>query len=84
MARSLARFEMEKINNMPYASIDSANSPNYEGYNYALNRTVSFAQGGAGSPESLKKIIVSVKKTVSSAELISLVTYLASNVSYGI
>lgn len=82
-AISLARFEMEKVNNMGYTSIVSAN-PIYPGYNYDLTRIVTYAQGNDASSESLKKIIVTVTKSGSSEALGSLITYIAKNVSYGL
>jgi prepilin-type N-terminal cleavage/methylation domain-containing protein len=82
-AVNLARFEMEKVNNMNYANISSVTVPNYEGYNFDVTRTVAFVQGNAGSLESLKQIRVEVKNAGSSAVLFSLITYLAKNVSYG-
>lgn len=82
-AVNLARFEMEKVNNMAYANISSVTIPNYEGYGFDVTRTVTFVQGNAGSLESLKQIRVEVKNAGSSAVLFNLVTYLAKNVSYG-
>lgn len=84
LARELARFEMEKVNNTSYAGISSANTSNYEGYTFDIVRTVTYAQGNAGSAESLKKIVVDAKKSGSAAILASLITYIAKNVGYGI
>lgn len=84
LARELARFEMEKVNNTSYASISSANTSNYEGYTFDITRTVTYAQGDASSTESLKKIVVDVKKSGSAAILVSLMTYIAKNVGYGL
>jgi prepilin-type N-terminal cleavage/methylation domain-containing protein len=83
-ALNLARLEMEKVNNMSYANINSANFTNYEGYSYDLTRTVAYQYGNASSTESTKKVTVEVKKAGTSAVLISLVTYLAKNISYGL
>lgn len=83
-AQNLARLEMEKINNMSYAGIVSANFSNYEGYPYDLTRSVSFAAGDGASAESLKKISVDVRKTGSPAVIAAAVTYVAKNVGYGI
>ena len=82
-ARQLARFEMEKVNNMGYTSINSDSSV-YAGYDYDVTRTVTYRYGSEGSDESLKKITVEVNKSGSAEVLVSLVTYLAKNVSYGL
>ncbi len=79
-AINLARFEMEKVNNLAYASISSASLPNYNGYAYDVTRTVAYAQGNAGSTESLKQITVSVTQAGSATVLASLTTYIAKNV----
>ena len=81
MAVNLGRFEMEKVNNMTFNSILSANSI-YPGYNYDVPRTVTvlFVQGN----ESLKKIQVDVKKAGSATVIVSFVTYIARNVLYGL
>ena len=80
-AMNLARFEMEKVNNMNYAIIGSGNS-SMGGYD--IIRTMSYAQGDAFSLESVKRIQVDVQKTGSPAVLSSLVTHLVKNVNYGI
>ena len=79
-ALNLARFEMEKVNNLPYANIVTASFSNYQGYAYDVTRTVAYAQGNAGSTESLKQITVSVTQTGSATVLDSLTTYIAKNV----
>lgn len=84
MAQNLARFEMEKINNMNYANVTSANASNYQGYKYDLARTVTYVQGNGSSAESLKKIKVDVTKSNSTKVIASLTTYLVKNVVYGI
>lgn len=84
MAVNLCRFEMEKVNNSGYADIVSAGFSNYEGHSYDVARIVSYVEGNAASQESLKKIVVEVKKTGSSAVLIRLVTYITKNVGYGV
>lgn len=80
-AMNLARFEMEKVNNMDYANIGN-NSSSDDGYD--IIRTVTYAQGDAFSLESVKQVRVDVTKTGSPAVLFNLVTYLAKNVNYGI
>jgi prepilin-type N-terminal cleavage/methylation domain-containing protein len=77
---NLARFEMEKVNNLAYASIVTASFSSYQGYAYDVTRTVAFAQGNAGSAESLKQITVSVTQTGSAVVVASLTTYIAKNV----
>ena len=84
MTMHLARFEMEKVNNMDYASISNASISNYEGYSYDITRTVTFVQGDASSPESLKQVTVDVTQAGGSTVLFSLVTYVAKNMAYGI
>lgn len=84
IALNLARFEMEKVNNLSYASITSTSFSNYQGYAYDIDRTIVYVLGGAGSAESLKSITVSVKKAGSAAVLVSLVTYIAKNITYGL
>ena len=54
----LVRLEMEELFTMDYDNIDSAVFPQYKGYPYDLNRTVSYVAGDAFSSESLKKIEV--------------------------
>jgi len=86
MARNLARFEMEKINNTAYDRIEIGNflSPDYPDYNYDVTRIVAYAQGDANSKESLKKITISVTKSNDTQIVAILITYLAKNVSYGL
>lgn len=83
-ALNLARLEMEQVLNTSYASINSASFNNYQGYAYNLNRTVTYAQGNAGSAESLKLIIISVTKAGSATVLVTLKTYIAKNVTLGL
>jgi len=84
MAADLARREMERVKNMAYANVVSASFLNYQGYNYDITMTVSFAQGTALTPESLKLVRVDVRKSGSATVIFSLVTYLARNVIYGV
>ena len=83
-AVNLARLEMEKVNNLSYGNIISASFSPYSGTNYDVTRTVTYAQGGAATPESMKKIVVEVKPAGGTDVLASLVTYLTKNVTYGI
>ena len=82
-AHQLVRLEMEKAINTNYTTLASANYSNYQGYNYDVVRTVSYVQGSDISSESLKKVIVDVKKAGSATVLASLSTYIAKNMSYG-
>ncbi len=84
LAVNLARFEMEKVNNLSYNNIASVSSPNYQGYNYDISRIVTYVQGNDLSPESMKKILVEARKAGQSTVLVSLVTYLTKNVAYGL
>lgn len=84
LARNLARFEMEVVNNTNYPSIASASYSNYQGYDFDVTRTVTFVQGTDASAESLKKITVSVTRHDSATVLVNLITYIAKNVSYGL
>jgi prepilin-type N-terminal cleavage/methylation domain-containing protein len=83
-ALNLARFEMERVNNLAYAGITSASFPNYQGYPYDVNRSVTYAQGNDSSLESLKQVTVNVTPAGSSTVLVSLTVYIAKNVSYGL
>ena len=86
MEENLAGFELEKVNNMAYATINAGTVTvsNYQGYAYDVSTTVSFVQGNAGSAESLKKIQVDVKESGSAKVNASLTTYLAKGVDHGI
>ncbi|OGX08688.1 MAG: hypothetical protein A2Z88_11525 [Omnitrophica WOR_2 bacterium GWA2_47_8] len=81
-AANFARVEMERIRNLPYASVVTANFPNYLASGYDVARTVTFVAGNAGSAESLKQVSVTVSKGGPALE--TLITYLARNVGYGI
>jgi len=84
MALNLARYEIEVVNNLAYTSILDASYLNYQGYNYDVTRTVTYAQGSAVTAESMKKITVNVMKSGSAQTIVSLMTYVARNVSYGL
>ncbi|MBU0548187.1 MAG: type II secretion system GspH family protein [Candidatus Omnitrophica bacterium] len=83
-ALNLARFDMEQVFNTAYASVSSASFSNYQGYAYNLSRTVTYAYGDAGTPESLKLISVSVTKAGSGVVLVTLKSYIAKNVTLGL
>ena len=93
VAWNLARWDMDRVNKMiasasptsAYdASVVSAGFSNYQGYNYDVTRTVTYAQGSGATTERLKKIQVDVKKSGQTEVIASLVTYLARNVAYGL
>lgn len=84
IANNLARFEMEAVNNLAYADIVSANFTNYQGYSYDIVRTVNYAQGSGSAAESLKRVVVQVRKSGDPTILVSLVTYIARNVRFGL
>lgn len=83
-SRNIGRFELERILNTPYANIASASFSNYSGYGYDVISTVSYLQGNNGSAESLKKIVVDVRKAGEPTVFATLVTYVAKNVNYGL
>ena len=85
---NLARFEIEKVSNLVYATVTTGtfNFPNYNGYNYDVTRTVSYVPGTGtdASTENLKLVKVDAKKAGSATVLVSLQTYLVKNVTYGL
>lgn len=83
---SLARLEMEKVNNIAYASLatGTTNFSNYQGYPYNVQRTVAYVFGDNAAVESLKSIIVTVTRAVDSTTVLTLRTYRAKNVAYGL
>jgi prepilin-type N-terminal cleavage/methylation domain-containing protein len=84
IAFSLARCDMEVVNNTAYNTLASASVANYQGYSYDLTRTVSYVYGSVISAESLKKITLQVRRAGGAMVLASLVTYRAKNISYGL
>jgi prepilin-type N-terminal cleavage/methylation domain-containing protein len=84
MALNLARMDMEQVLNTAYASVNSASFSNYQGYAYDLSRTVTYAQGNAGTPESLKLVSISVTKAGSGTVLVTIKTYIAKNITLGL
>jgi len=81
---NLGRLEMETVQNTPYANVTTTSFSGYKGYGYDLDRTVTYAQGNAGTAESVKLVSINVKKGGTSTVLANLVTYLVKNVSYGL
>ena len=84
MAVDLARFEMEKVNNLAFANIINYTNTTYDGYNYTVNRVVNYAQGSGATAESLKQINVTVTKSGNSIVLANITTYIAKNINYGL
>ena len=85
ITRQLARLEMEKVNNMDFASIIDEGDKNfspYEGYNYYLTRDVELVDSSGG--ESIISITVEVTRQGDSEVLIRLITYIVDNISIGI
>ena len=85
-ALNLARFEMEKIINTTYASIalGTTVTSNYQTYAYDLTSTVDYFLGAAPPALGLKRVIISVAKAGSATVLVTLKTYMVSNVSWGL
>lgn len=84
---NLGRYRMEELNNTAYGNILPGTFfvPNYRGYNnYDLTTTITYDQGTAGSAESLKKALIDVKKSNNPAIKMSLITYFAKNLTYGL
>ncbi len=84
MAYQLARAEMERVLNLPFANITTAAFSGYEGYNYDVARIVVYAQGSNASPEGLKKVTTQVTKANGTDVLADVVMYTAKNVGYGV
>jgi len=82
LAMNLARLEMEKVQNLAYASVTTLNTSNYLNYSLYVARTVNVIPP-AGA-EELKQVTVEVKKDVSSPSLVTLNTYIVKNVSFGL
>ena len=83
-ALNLGRYEMERVDNLPFNSVSSATMNNYLGFGYDVVRTVSFVSGGALTTEAMKKVIVEVKKTGTAEVVITLSTYVTKNILYGV
>jgi len=84
LALQLGRMEMERVANLAYANVTSASFSNYQGYGFDVTRTVSYGAGGMWTPESLKQITVTVKKTGQADVLVNFITYRARNVIHGV
>ena len=86
IALNLARFEMEIVNSSAYTDIligtfVNANNPNSD---YDVTRIVTYEQGDDLSAESLKRITVQVTRAGDADVIISLVTFIARNITYGV
>jgi prepilin-type N-terminal cleavage/methylation domain-containing protein len=79
---NLVRFEMEVVNNMNYTNIVNATFNQYQGYNYNVTRSVSYAHGSGVSSESTKKVTVEVSKIGQTNVIVGLVTYITRNINY--
>ncbi len=84
LATNLARFEMENVSNMNYTNITNASFSNYQGYDYDLNRNAVYVYGSNLTPNSLKRITVSVSRHGEVSAIVTLITYLAGNITYGL
>lgn len=83
-AFNLARLELETINNLAFTSITSLTSNNYKSYGYNVIRTVSYVFGSDASAESLKQVVIEVRKGGSSENLAKVTTYIARNATFGL
>lgn len=83
-AGNLARWEMERLNNIPYIHADlntgTTTSSNYQGYPYDLTRTVATVTGSNGAER--KDITLIVKRAGSSAALVTIYGSITKGVSY--
>ncbi len=79
VAGNLARYEMEKLNNLLFASITSGSSA-YPGYAYDVARTVVTTTGGNGA--LLKDITITVSRTGDPTAIVTLYSSIANNVTY--
>lgn len=84
ITRELARFEMEKVNNLDYNNITDNNISDYEGYSYDVSRKVIYEEGGSGTDESLKRVTVKVFKAGTDqsvdSPLVICITFIAKNI----
>jgi len=83
-AMNLARMEMEVVNNLAYANITSLTTNSYDNYPFTVVRTVSYVFGDDLSAESLKQVLVQVRKDGSTDNLATLHTYIAKNTTIGL
>jgi prepilin-type N-terminal cleavage/methylation domain-containing protein len=76
-AGNLARGEMERLNNIPYASI--TNNSSVSG-SYTVSWTVATAAGGGGAAR--KDITMTAKRTGTTPAVVTLYGTVANNVTY--
>jgi hypothetical protein len=76
-AGNLARREMERLNNIPYASIATGSSTLSS---YDLNWTVTTVAGGGGAER--KDITLTAKRTGTADVLVTLYSSIAKDVTY--
>jgi prepilin-type N-terminal cleavage/methylation domain-containing protein len=86
IAQNLARMELERLQNLAYTSLTTGTvtTSNYQSYGYDVVTTISYVFGNDASAESLKQIVIQVRKSGSSSDLARLVTYIAKNITYGL
>ncbi len=86
IAFNLARLELETVNNLAYASlpVGTVTTNNYKLYSYTVIRTVSYVFGNDAAAESLKQVLIEVRKSNSSETIARLVIYLVKNTSIGL
>lgn len=76
-AGNLARREMERLNNIPYASVATGGSTIGS---YDVNWAVATVAGGGGAQR--KDITLTAQRTGSAAPLVTLYSSIAQNVTY--
>jgi len=86
-AVNLSELEFSIVNSISYTDASLANgtntlAANYQSSGYDLRRQVSYDFGTDATPQSLKRITVTVYRTGSSTPLISTTTLRAKNVNW--
>lgn len=79
IAGNLARLEIERLQNLPFADILSGTT-SYPGYAYDISRTVVTTAGGGGA--ILKDITVTVSPSGSPSPAIEMYSSIVNNVTY--
>ena len=85
LVMNLARLEMERVNNLPYNRITTTAFPNYEGYNYDVDRQVRIFPSTLPVPANveLKEVRVTVRRPRQATSILSLITYVTDFNGYG-
>ncbi len=78
-AGNLARREMEKLNNIPYASVANGNSSSG---GYTVSWAVTTVSGSNGAER--KDITLTAKRTGTASNLVTLYGSIAKDVTYGL